>query len=405
MKKYMKLISVAVMIVVIYTVFFISGKEMTASFPQIKFHHIEGDASLVESLAIFGSINTGNYFFDETFKYDKSGTTYEADLPWLERLDGFSSEQMERLNKKYPSFMRGKDNYDSYFFESDEIVAYVGFSSMNWEMAPEKFEVHLLDRASEQVKKLTVDIPDVLDYWYLDIRNVYYEDGKIFVTTVNYKEDAVVSSEYGNYAEEVVIYTFDMENEQLENTTSIHTVNALEDDQGFAYANVLVADKDKGSLYLVDSNEIYSEDGSSSMKLNKVMHIDVASQKKKEIKVEKEVKGGVPVQADAKDLYFLQDKDGKAALMKYNVENGEMISKLIFDEGLSYDDAQGSYIEVINGELYYIPTFMYNDDTAKIAVLDTNTLDKKYVGELTVENRQQINEFLEIYINEAYIKE
>ena len=143
MKKYMKLISVAVMIVVIYTVFFISGKEMTASFPQIKFHHIEGDASLVESLAIFGSINTGNYFFDETFKYDKSGTTYEADLPWLERLDGFSSEQMERLNKKYPSFMRGKDNYDSYFFESDEIVAYVGFSCMNWEMAPEKFEVHL----------------------------------------------------------------------------------------------------------------------------------------------------------------------------------------------------------------------------------------------------------------------
>src|SRR5699024_3534877 len=100
-----------------------------------------------------------------------------------------------------------------------------------------------------------------------------------------------------------------------------------------------------------------------------------------------------------------QDKDGKAALMKYNVENGEMISKLIFDEGLSYDDAQGSYIEVINGELYYIPTFMYNDDTAKIAVLDTNTLDKKYVDELTVENRQQMNEFLEIYINEAYIKE
>src|SRR5699024_10727519 len=83
------------------------------------------------------------------------------------------------------------------------------------------FEVHLLDRASEQVTKRTVDIPDVLDYWYLDIRNVYYEDGKIFVTTVNYKEDAVVSSEYGNYAEEVVIYTFDMENEQLENTTSI----------------------------------------------------------------------------------------------------------------------------------------------------------------------------------------
>src|SRR5699024_11445545 len=142
-------------------------------------------------------------------------------------------------------------------------------------------------------------------------------------------------SELRNHDEKVENDTLYMQSEQLENTTSIHTINALEDDQGFAYANVLVADKDKASLYLVDSNEIYSEDGSSSMKLNTVRHIDVASQKKKEIKVEKEVKDGVPVQADAKDLYFLQDKDGKAALMKYNVENGEMISKLIFDEGLS----------------------------------------------------------------------
>src|SRR5699024_4034908 len=255
---------------------FMTNKNISESFPQLTIHDKSGDRSYIQPLVLDGNIFVNEYLLDEFFRLEDTGITYETELSFIDRLDGsVSTNRYNELKKEYRSFMRGKENFDDFYDETDEAVAYVTTPISSFDYEPSTFEVSVLDKETKAVTKVTIDIPDRQEYWYVDIRDIHYEDGIVYVTTVNSKEAAQETE-----IEDIYFHMFDMDKEQYVKSEKVTEVKSTGSIDHYVFADVWKDENERGKLYVVESSVTYGEsefeDDETEMK--SIISLDVVTQ-------------------------------------------------------------------------------------------------------------------------------
>src|SRR5690625_2366690 len=210
-RKYWKLMTLAIFVLVVFSGFYINYTTISERYPEFSFHKLEGEEKVIEPVIVNGDYYKG-MFSPEPFRVQQTGTTYLRDESFMDRLSGYYRPfDIERLQKEYRTFMRGKEEEPKNFFENDEILAYGAIPYDMWSFENYHFEISLLDKQSNKTTSFTAPIPNRGDYWHIEPYQVRVVDETLSIITMNEKIDYKDGSE----STEVHMYTFDWQAEQL----------------------------------------------------------------------------------------------------------------------------------------------------------------------------------------------
>src|SRR5699024_6372449 len=129
MKRYWKLSTLTVFIVVVLTGFFIQSSFAFSNYPEFILKHQSGDEKLGSKIEVEGNYSDHSDSFGNSLSIDEEGTTY-LQTTYLSQLQNpFLGPEIKQLQKKYKSFMRGKSDYIGNYYENKDTLAYVNIET------------------------------------------------------------------------------------------------------------------------------------------------------------------------------------------------------------------------------------------------------------------------------------
>lgn len=167
MKKYWKVIVLAVLILATFGTFYI--QDVIADKMQIELGlEAEVDTEEIhEDIVIYGDYSESgmdhggyyNYHNRDSFKLTSETIRYVSDMGYFERMnDGFYSQaKFNQLKEDYKGFIRGKEYLDL-FSENETELAYVGPFSQHQMDKKFYFDVEILNKETGDKQSFTVDL-------------------------------------------------------------------------------------------------------------------------------------------------------------------------------------------------------------------------------------------------------
>src|SRR5690625_406845 len=149
MRKYWKLTTIVGIIILCLGVFYVKSLNISKLYPSFTIETVTGEAKLMEDIIYNGEIHEDGYWYTvESFQLTEDGTNYLLDEPYFTRLNYmFPSNQIERLQKDYRHFMRGKAQEPNLYYEDDKVLAYVNtISKSTWNYYDNYFEIDVINK-------------------------------------------------------------------------------------------------------------------------------------------------------------------------------------------------------------------------------------------------------------------
>ncbi len=330
MRRYWKLITLSLAVVLVMGPFFIKQALSHNGLPDYVIQVKSGKASLAKNLVISGSYTnqSASYLMRTTTK----GTNYQTGGLIDSISNQFEPQKLQELQKRDRNFMRGKVKSLNAFYEDSQILAYA-FEGTHRGVGPgRKFDlkVSVLDKTNHNAT-YTMSLPiDSLGYYFMDVVDVQRVGNVLKVVTQN----------GGAKKEDFHVYTIDFANQKLMKddtiknnvtNTSGQSYNVLTDNQPLGSNHVIVlVGQVKGALHLYKCN--------------------LESMKRTELKVPEKLKSQSvnPIAFHGDRLYFEQDQSHSSTLYEYNV----MTQKVVRKE--SINNPSGSLGVRINGDYAYL---------------------------------------------------
>jgi len=388
MKKYIKTVSILAVVLVTFAIYYINNDVITGVNPELKVENISGDAAVVDNILLTGTIYDDETIYDVSFTWQKGKTIYDTELSFLQQLsERTDSIRLKQYEKDYRSFMRGTVREETFFYEDDEVLAYAGtpYSFFDFEMAD--FDVKLLHKERDDVTKFTVPIPDRGKYWHVAVTNVYYEDGKIYVTTEN-EQNTV--DDTGHTV--VMVNVFDIKEEKLVDQKVVAENKEQERYDGYTILETLVDEAEAGVVYIAQSDYSYDDGLEDTSEMDfakeeidivKIMKLDVVQQKLTEIDVPDKLFHGNVMYAHDGVIYSDEIEDKKMTLHRLNVNDKKIDSLEI---PLTYtSDVWSVYSEVIDlkdDTLYFTVDYLEGLEKAPLIAVDLTDFTLLYEGEI-----------------------
>lgn len=403
MRKYWKSILLITFIVVVVGIFYIKADTDSNSFVQFKLEKKEGNDAAVEELVINGDLFYGMLSF-EPFRIDNQGTTYLRDESFVKRLQGYYPDvYIERLQKEYRNFMRGKIDEPQNYYEDEDVLAYGATPYEFWTADNYKFDIAVLDKKTNDTVSFSLPIPNRGNYWYVESYGVLFEGKELSIITIN--------AEMSNDMVENIsahIYTFDIEKEQLINEEIIGSLDYTDDGEGYSDYNVI---KDEDSVIIAglkitpvemdEETDYYEEVG----ELTKLIIYNIKSKDVEEITISEKEDIGIPISKIGDQLYFANAKNNQLSLSTFNTETKKVTDTLEIDDIKSYMSIYDiQQAEVKNGKWYFMPSTGSIEDLTSIIVVDLSSLSLDYIGQIVNTTPPENNESIEIYFNDLELK-
>lgn len=397
MKKYWKLTTLVLVIVVIFSAYYINNKDISKSFPQLRIHTLEGEEQAVNSLVINGDLSIGLYSM-EPFRITNDGITYLRDESFVTRLKGYYySAEITRLQEKYRNFMRGKEAVPDYYYETDEKLVYAAIPYNFNNFNNDHFKIAVLDKQTNKTISFTVPFPDRGKYTYVDSYGMTYGDQKLHMVTINGNKDN----------REVYLYTFDTEKEQLVNTQLVGELPAISYNTGYETVDVLFdesADSDQVIVIqsLIEYVEPSFEGGrhTETVKTEKVIQYNLTTNVSEEISLAENENIGLPLAINQENLYFVTVDQQKLIIADYDLNGGEIKEQLeipLTDADMSLSDVQQAVMT--DQTFYFVPSIIDRDSTGSIVIVDLDSFSLRYYGEIENTNLQKEGELVSGYFN------
>lgn len=396
MKKYIKTISIVTVILVTFTIYYIKNDVITGVNPSFAIEKINGDMAIEDKVLFTGTVYDDEGIYDESFTWRDGKTVYANELSILQQLsEGTDSMKLKQYEKDYRSFMRGTVRDEAYFYEDDELLAYAGTPYSFFDFTVVDFDIKLLNKKTNDVTKFTLPIPEQGKYWHVSVSDVYYEDGKIYATTVNEQN----TDDDTNHTV-VVVHVFDIETQSLLGHKTVAEYKEKERYDGYSILETVVDEKTPGLVYVVQSDYSY-EDGlndtsemdfaKQDIQVEKVMKLDVIGQKATEIEMPKKLLQGNVMFSHDKFLYSNEIDPQKITLHRLHVDTKEIES---LDIPLSYtSDAwsiYGSTMDIQEELLYFTVDYLEKLEKAPLLAVDLKDFTLVYEGEIIPEMNEGI---------------
>ena len=399
MKRYWKLISVVLVIVLGIGIHYYQSATAASNNPQFFINKISGSSDEGNNIKVFGEISTtegyhGNLYIDE------EKTVYQKEISYLEDLNGmFFTPELKRLQNDYRYFMRGKDLRPVQFFEDETYIAYMTtdmvFSGENFGPSKTTFRGEVLDKQTNTVVAINESMPNQNVYDYAFVEDVQMINGDLKVVVRQSKR--VVDGD--QYSEEIHVYTFDTDSQMLINDeTLVSETNGqdiLSDFDDIDYQEYLV---------IRNSNDKEITDGSESTKEtnSELIAYNFESSKLIELSIDKEqLKYNNIIINDSKVYMFKISKDSLETLV-YPIDEGKLLSTKTFKmNGL--EEGSNPIIKIENNKLYVINTKKDRETEASIVVTDLKTWKPLYEGAIKNANLSEYQEDYTLHLNSLYI--
>lgn len=241
MKRYWKLIILTAAVILILGLFYTKTGTANDNGPSFTIKKIQGNEEEISNILL-----DANYHQSRTagsghsLQISAEGTKYFNEQSIAEQLFGFGwDRQIERWQKEYRGYMRGKWPSLSSFFENGKFLAYAdvnyNFTGPIGSSRDFTFDIDILHKETGGRVKRETEVPNRNQYYSMSVENVQVTDNVLKVFTSNQVEHQ------GNHEIEIHVYTFDIQTgELLDDKIIIEEKESLDANQ---WAEIMILNK------------------------------------------------------------------------------------------------------------------------------------------------------------------
>jgi len=409
MKRYWKLILLVTVIILTFSSFYIHSSLAISKLPKFTLKHLSGDQEEVKPLIINGA-----YEDDKREAYlhiNYEGSNYEGNLSYIDMLkDDHLSPQVKKLQKKYRSFMRDKQEHMDVFLDHDDILIYANvdmdFKYNGGNVSNSfTFEIETLDKQTKKTEKFTTEVPKQHNYDYVFVQDVQQtKDGQLKVITRNatFPGQADEMSYYYTF-EEMHVYTFDLQKQRLKNDEVIKVTDDEDwTDDLIVDVFILSSDNDiKPKKYIVFDHAVkkakMQEDGFMEEELltNDLIVYEIETDGQRKLDLPDEIdKNFVPILYTEPTIIFEKYESNQYEVIKYNIINEEIELKQTIDLKTEKNEAYPLF-QISDDKIYIVSS---EEKDSYVQIVDMYTGEFIYEGKIEIEeNGHEDNYKLELY--------
>ncbi|MRH42500.1 hypothetical protein GH741_07355 [Aquibacillus halophilus] len=406
MKKYWKIISIVVIIVLSLGTFYVNAALSAEQYPGFVIETKSGDANEIKPLVLEGSYTdtSSMNYVSANLKITAEGSTYKS-YSFLDQLIGQPPEMISELQDEYRNFMRGKMGSINSFFEDDQHLAYadVDYKMGSLSSSDFKLDISLLNKGDGNINEFTVKVPDSAELEYMYVDDVQMIGNELTLITQN----MIRSNDVGY--DEKHIYTVNLADQTIINHESLYQFSQ---GQGNVHTNVQLIGTSPTKAYehiilLKTEEEIIEEMESSRVEYmnQEIISYNLATKEKENIDVpELNLKENQLSFFDGSTLYFTKLEGQELVVTPYNLEDDQVGNALSLQFPGEKDNVQVPVITVNNGKLFAVAPQMNNESDASVSVADVNTGETLFEGKIVLKDSSQEMGRYEIYLHEIFLK-
>lgn len=412
MKRYWKLTTLTIFIVVIIGALYIQTSLATSRFPEFVIKHQSGDKAEVKPLKLIGNYeaNEMNYVYTEITDQGTSYRNYESSYLYLLQEDYLQSE-MKDLIKNYRSFMRGKQDEQIYsFFEDQNNLAFAGLKSEyvysqngRWTYS---FVIDVLDKKTKKNTAFELAIPEDEQYNYLNIQGVQFINDELKIITTN---EPLSNNEYYSQ-EEIHIYTVDLDTQKIVEDLEISSTTAdLESNQWHSIYGVYKGADIGPNKYFVLQEEIREEvmldddyyDHQTIASQYIVYHFESGEQESIHLPDEYGVEL-YPELLNGSTIYFSRDTDDGIEIIGYDLENKQIQSEQTFALPQAGDNIFSQSL-IMDDKIYIVQHQNEGIVDSTILIGNIETGEVLYEGSIELTTAGKNQQVEKMHINEIRV--
>ncbi|MEK5037543.1 hypothetical protein [Sporosarcina sp. FSL K6-3457] len=393
MKRYWKVISICLITILVIGTFYIQSSLATSNHGKIEFEKVSGDEDELQNIMLIG-----NFLPDDSNLYQRLQITNEetidsTNLSFFQRLSKAGTpDLLEDLVEKHKHFMRSKELIPNYFFEDEQIVAYVNIKNSNKQQMKElTFDIEVLTKQSEEVTAFQVDVPQKENNYSMNVVDIQVINNDLKIIT------------RGGNREELRVYTIDRNTQKLVSDEMITAVPVVEN----SWSDLSIIDDTFYSIgkqkYLLikievfDRNSPYRDDGKRHAVVDELILYDTENNQAKKIDKPSEMVESMDSSSAIYDstIFIPSQTANSVEVHQYDIENDKWGEILSFDLSDTKDNERGFHTQIVNGKLY---TIRDTDHGHTIVISDLQTGKSLYQGKLKVTNQGEVQKNYRLYI-------
>lgn len=406
MRKYWKFTAIITVIVLSIGAFYVNSALSATQYPEFVIKKQSGNAEEIKSLVLEGGYHEGIVmsYTNTHLKLTSDGSEYRNGNSFIDQIIGQPAPIIKDLQNKYRDFMRGKGEDLVSFFENDKFLAYanVNYKFGVSESSDFKFDISILDKNNGNTTSYNIKVPDSSAVDYIYVEDVQVVDNELKMITHN------TLRKNESYFNEKHIYTLDISTGTITNNEVIFSVPEA---QGNSHVNARLINTipiQASENLVFSTTQSNFEEGTDGLRESssstELISYSLKTQEKETIDLPEGLKDSQDSFFDGLTIYFTEIREQSLIVTPYSIENNQAGSELTIQlsDAIS-NEGPPPIIIVKENKLYAVSSISDNRSNATVAVVNVETGETLYEGEVVRKNTTESIEEFELYIYEMSV--
>ncbi len=225
MKRYWKLYTLTLVILLTIGVFYLKPIFSKSEYPDFTIKTVEGDPIETNGLTLQGYYSPdaryqeefGTMYSEKAFSLSNKKLIYDKQKTFLSQLSYTDDiPSLNRLRKEHKNFLRGKKLQTQNFFEDDSFLVYINLEQEYLDRRSGKrfFDISMLNKKTNERLSYKINLPTKKEYQYVDIQKIQIINSHLSVVTRN-DLPQINEQEYTENLQEFHIYQLDLGNQKI----------------------------------------------------------------------------------------------------------------------------------------------------------------------------------------------
>lgn len=397
MKKYWKLLTTLLIIVVVIGTFYIRTVVAT-DLPQFFIKSEHGNDEEIEALVI-----TGEYMKDYDHLrvwIDQKGSDYWHERSVFGQVNGqYLPISIQELQKEYWNFTRGKGERPTYYDDGQQFLAYanITYDRSHTAYNKYKFNISILNKETNKKHSIQLPLPNARSYSFVRLNGLYVVEDTLKVVTLNDRSDGQWS--------EFHLYTFDIGEEKLvegevigsytnDKQMSMLQENSLQSESD--YIIFINGDQDSAEQVEPESEETTIEKEITNGELM-VYHLKSQSVETHELPWQ----GHDKLLLAKNKIYSLSTEDSGLKISSYDLDKKTTNAYSVPLQAMS--DQTNYLAQIYEGNLYVVTQYAVDGMLQSIYKIDLESGELVYEGRIE-SDQSNLNDTANLYVRNIQFK-
>ena len=225
MKRYWKLFTLILVIILAISIFYLRPLFSNSEYPNFAIKTLNGEPTEIKGLTLQGSYSSnvklqsefGYRYHEKTFSLDSNDIHYDDQNSFLNQLSTLDTDSsISRLLAEHKTFLRGKTLQPQNFFEDESFLIYIDLEQNYLEKTSSQrfFSIRMLNKKTNEHLSYKIEIPIKKAYPFIEIQKIQIIDNNLIVLTRN-DFSQINQEEYQEGQQEFHVYQLDLGNQKV----------------------------------------------------------------------------------------------------------------------------------------------------------------------------------------------